>query len=198
MDLNIIRVPQILGLNYDAVAREIFSVDNNSCLVSLLGPVTIPSHQTRVVTGLFHGNPQSFATPIATIALSDYPWLLGGPAITKIDQNRQCSIVLTNAGPQDLQLKKGDLLGQAEYLPVGTQPTLMEGQEHNRFLHSLSDHSTKGKTMSHNEIRQRIHLEVPLEQKDRNLQLIFRYKHVISTSKADLGRSKIYQHWIHL
>ena len=44
--------------------------------------------------------------------------------------------------------------------------------------------------MSNEEIRQRIHLDVPPEEKERYLQLIFKYKQVISTSKADLGRSR--------
>ena len=52
--------------------------------------------------------------------------------------------------------------------------------------------------MSNEEIRQRIHLDVPPEEKERYLQLIFKYKQVISTSKADLGRSRTYQHRIHL
>ena len=172
MDINVLGVPQLqlLDLNYDAVAREIFSVDNDSSLVSLLGPLTIPPHETRVVTGRFHGNPQSFMTPIVTVASADYPWLLGGPAITEIDQNGRCSLVLTNSGPQDLHLGKGDLLGQIEYLPLGSQLTQVEGQELNRFLHSLSNPSDKGKSMSNDEIRQRIHLDVPPEEKERYLQ----------------------------
>ena len=74
----------------------------------------------------------------------------------------------------------------------------MVGESLNRFLHSLADHSNKNKSMSNEEIRARIHLNVPPNEKELYLQLIYRYKQVISTSKANLGRSKTYHYRIQL
>jgi len=49
MEVNILGVPQMqtLNLNYDVVAREIFTIDNSSNLVLMMGPLTVPPHHSR-------------------------------------------------------------------------------------------------------------------------------------------------------
>ena len=88
----------------------------------MMGPLTVPPHQTRTVTGCFHGTPQSFTTLLVTVLSGDYPCLMGYPAITDIVKNGRCSVVITNARPTDIFLKKGDIIRQIEYLPLGMSP----------------------------------------------------------------------------
>ena len=189
---------QMLDLSYDAKAREIFTVDDQTNLVSLLSDVVIPAHQTRVVKGRFHGSVESFATQIATIQKADCPTLIGGPGITQIDDNGRCTISLTNAGPVDLALGRGDFVGSIDQIPANQQVLEINSTNLDHFLYALTNNTQKDKTMSHEEIRRRVHMEVPEEYRDRYLQLLYRYKRVISISKADLGRSRTYHHRIHL
>jgi hypothetical protein len=83
-------------------------------------------------------------------------------------------------------------------MPPGRTPIPLNGEHVNHFLSALTDSSQSKKTLSHQEIRNRIHLDVPDEYKDKYLDLIFKHKRIISVSKADLGRSKHYHHRIHL
>ena len=48
------------------------------------------------------------------------------------------------------------------------------------------------------EIQQRANLNVPDDFKPQYLQLLYKYRRVISTSKTDLGRCKTYKHRLHL
>jgi hypothetical protein len=189
---------QMLDLSYDAKAKEIFTIDHHTNLVSLLSDVTIPAHQTRIIKGRFHGLAESFATQIVTIQNSSHPTLIGGPGITQIDEDGRCTISLTNAGPVDLALGRGDIVGCIDQIPAGQQVLEINSDNLDHFLYALTNNTQKDKTMSHEEIRRRVHLDVPEEYRDKYLQLLYRYKKVISISKADLGRSRTYHHRIHL
>jgi ABC-type uncharacterized transport system ATPase subunit len=96
-------------LEKDALTiAEIFTVNNQTKLVSLLSDVVIPAQQTQVVKGRYHGLAESFATQIVTIQHAECPTLIGGPGITQIDEDGRCTISLTNADPVDLAVGKGD------------------------------------------------------------------------------------------
>jgi hypothetical protein len=189
---------QILDLSYDAKAKEIFTVDTQTNLVSLLSNVVIPAQQTWVVKGRFHGLAESFATHIVTIQNSECPTLIRGPGITQIDEDGRCTISLTNVGPVHLALGRGDYVKYVDQLRAGQQILEINSDNLDHFLYALTNSTQRDKTMFHDEIRWRVHLDVPENYRDKYLQLLYRYKKVISISKADLGRSRTYHHRIHL
>ena len=188
---------QAFNLSYDADQQEIFAVNPDSATLTVGATYTWGPYETRVIGARFLGHTQSFTTQIATLGNPDYGSLIGGPAITSVDQNGICQIAVTNSAPFEVTIPKNTPIGTLEQLH-NVDPILLDGGHLNDFLHAVSDQSPKSKALSNSEIRQRAHLQVPEEFKERYLQLLIRYKRVISTSKADLGRSKHYSHRIHL
>lgn len=66
----------------------------------------------------------------------------------------------------------------------------LDGDHVNHFISAITDSSNSKKTLLYQEIRDRIHLEVPPEYRAKYMDPIFKLKQIISISKANLGRSR--------
>ena len=130
LEYNIIGMPMInqLGLSYDAHNHQIFAIDAVSDALVVTSDTLIEAHQTRFVRARFGGEVQPFTTAIAQIHHPNYSTIIGGPAITKIEDGNLCPIAITNTGPADILIKRNDLIGTLEQIPGINNPSSSKGK----------------------------------------------------------------------
>jgi hypothetical protein len=196
---NIIGIPamQALDMTYDAKSQQVFVVDEQSSDVTAMTDVVLQPHQTRVLKGRYHGPAKSFTSYLATVNISHLPGAIGGPGLTEVDSNHTCNIAITNAGLAEIRIPRGCRIATLEAISADQTPVRIDQEHFEHFLQAVTHHQ-KLKVLSNQEIQNRVNLNVPQQFKQAYLNLLFKYKHVISNSKTDLGRSKNYHHRIHL
>ena len=196
---NIVGIPamQALDMTYDAKSQQVYVTDHQSRDVTAISDVVILPHQTRVVKGRFHGTAKSFTSYLATVAISHLPGAIGGPGLTEVDHDQRCNIAITNAGFGEIRIPRGCRIATLEELPTDRPPIRVDQEHLDHFLQAVTQRGPS-KVLSHQEIRERANLNVPPEFRQAYLDILLRYKHVISNNKTDLGRSRQYHHRIHL
>ena len=115
-------------------------------------------------------------------------------------------MALTNTAPYAVHIGRNELIGGLDQWTSTDEPIPLDDLTIEKFISKLEAKSAKflrdppgqTSTLSDEEIMQRANLNVPDEFKSRYLQLLYKYRKVISTSKTDLGRCKTYKHRLHL
>ena len=119
-----------LELSYDAGTRRLFSIApiDNSLVVHRR--VLLPASSTTVLPAKFNGDWDNTATYVATIYNPRTQFVVGGPALVRITEDKTCLVAVINTAPHEIYLERGDFLGAVEalephlteVLPVETLP----------------------------------------------------------------------------
>jgi len=112
---------------------------------------------------------------------------MGGPGLVSIDQTG-CSLVeAVNAGPETIQLHRGQQIGIADnvdgedlvYYNADVVNAIVERKFKNRAKTELGS--------STSEFQKMCKLEVPAEYQERYQKLLLKHRKVFSLDKSDLG-----------
>ena len=119
-----------LELSYDAGNRRLFSIApiDNSLVVQ--HQVLLPASSTSIISAKFTGQWEDTATYVATIYNPRTQFVVGGPAMVHIMEDKTCHVAVINTAPHEIYLERGDFLGAVEALeqhltevhPVDTIP----------------------------------------------------------------------------
>ena len=194
------------GLNYSArTQRFFFETPHFSFptgkLVALSAHVVPPlsAQPIRVATITAEGQrPVAGLQAVATIRSPISPLLSGGPGLVKTNQLGEVTVMLQNCSPCEINISRGDTLGileciqghhiervQINEIEAGlkqTQTTLPPQLSPQRQQHMLQD----------------INLNVPANERQKYLDLLFQNHDVFSKTKFDLGKANHYEHSITL
>ena len=115
-------------------------------------------------------------------------------------------MAITNTAPHEVHIGHNGLIGGLDQWTSTDKPIPLDDQTIEKFINKLEARTAKflrkpprsAATLSDKEIVQRANLNVPDEFKPRYLQLLYKYRKVISTSKTDLGQCKTYKHRLYL
>ncbi len=148
-----------MGLSYDAEVQQVFSVTHMpNHYLSCTQDVDFAPHQTKVIRVQAHGNLPAFTHVLATVAHPDHHTLFGGPALTSVDQQNLCTIMITNSGPYEVNLQRGSPLGTLEFLSSDEELIPVAGKNIDHLIQVIT---AKGRrhALTNQDIKQRAHLE---------------------------------------
>jgi hypothetical protein len=84
--------------------------------------VTIPALSSMMVTTKYKGLTFETAQPIATIHAPQHPTISGMPAWVKLDNYKNCKLIIDNCAPYDIVLPRNEILGILEFESEQCQP----------------------------------------------------------------------------
>ena len=113
-----IRLVNQLLLSYDADAQRIWAIlpIQNSLVVH--HRVLLPAQSTAIISTKFQGSWNQNATYVATLHNPRTGFVVGGPALVNINEDRTCQVAVINTAPLDIQLERDDFIGAIEMLSV--------------------------------------------------------------------------------
>ena len=122
----------------------------------------------------------------------------GMPAIVSIDKNNNCKIILDNCAPYDVTISRNDILGIMDTEP--DEPIPMEDSTISTILQNIEKKLPKvpKRKLTRDEIATKAHLNVPVEFKQKYIDILYKHQQAISVNKYDLGLATNFKHKIHL
>ena len=195
-----------LGLNYSAKRQRFFFEEQQFSfptgkLVALsahnvpalsaqpIRVATITADGTRPVAGL---------QAVATICSPVSPLLSGGPGLVKTNQLGEVTVMLQNCSPCEINISRGDILGTLECI----QGSHIEQVQVNEIQAALSESMAQLPPQLSDARKQQmmedININVPINERDKYLQLLFQNHDIFSKTKFDLGKANHYEHSITL
>ena len=111
-----IDLAKALELSYDAGTRQLFSIApiDNSLVAQHRG--LLPTSSTTIIHAKLTGHWDNMATYVATIYNPRTQFVVGGPAMVHITEDKTCQIAVINTAPHEIYLERGDFLGAVEAL----------------------------------------------------------------------------------
>jgi hypothetical protein len=122
----------------------------------------------------------------------------GMPAIVSIDKNNNCKIILDNCAPYDVTISRNDILGIMDTEP--DEPIPMEDSTISAILQNIVKKLPKvpRRKLTRDEIAAKAHLNVPIEFKQKYIDILYKHQQAISVNKYDLGLATNFKYKIHL
>ena len=116
-DIMSIRLANQLQLSYDANSQIIWAIApiQNSLVVH--HRILLPAQSTAIISTKFQGSWDTSATYVATLHNPRTGFVVGGPALVDIKDDRTCQVAVINTAPFDIQLKRNNFIGAIEALP---------------------------------------------------------------------------------
>ena len=121
--------------------------------------------------------------------------LQGGPALVKFNDHCVCYLMVTNTAPYLVTIGRHEFIGGLDQLNKVDEPQPLDQDLMTEFIKKLKTKAHKhflnpsdpAKLLSDQEIQDPANLNVPDKFKAQYLQLLRKYRKVISVSKTDLG-----------
>ena len=165
---------------------------------------TIPAFTTSLVPVQLYTSSQSRPTALTPLLVNVtsqlHPELYGGPAIIKSDQFGKALIEVMNLGPEQIVLQRNDQIASLEnatdFNLEEINPKLInaiaERQQVQYSAPKLTETTKQFIAANANLTR------VPTDLQHKYLQLLYKHHLAFSLTKADLGRSDLVMHEIHM
>jgi len=135
---------------------------------------------------------------IATIKSDQSCLISGGPALINIEDNNLCYIEVENCSPCDIKLEKGSTIATVES-EWENQIQELDGKQIDNFINEIRETTSKIQKpvyLTKDEIEKQVKMNIPVTHKDKDLDLLSKYRSVISKGKSDLGMAKNFFHCI--
>ena len=111
-----INLANALKLSYNAGTQQLFSIApiDNSLLTQRR--VLFLASSTTIIPAKFMGQWDNAATYVATIYNPRTQFVVGGPAMVHINEDKICQVAVINTAPHEVCLEKRDFLGAVKAL----------------------------------------------------------------------------------
>ena len=111
-----INLANALKLSYNAGTQQLFSIApiDNSLLTQRR--VLFLASSTTIIPAKFMGQWDNAATYVATIYNPRPQFVVGGPAMVHINEDKICQVAVINTAPHEVCLEKRDFLGAVKAL----------------------------------------------------------------------------------
>ena len=103
-----------LEVSYDAGTQFSIAPIDNSLVVQRR--VLLPASSTTIIQAKFTGHWNKTATYVATIYNPRTQFVVGGPAMVGITEDKTCQVAVISTAPHEIYLERGDFLGAVETL----------------------------------------------------------------------------------
>jgi len=146
----------------------------------------------------YNGDVKNGKTNIATIHSDQSCLISGGPALIKIEDNNLCYIEVENCSPCDIKLERGSTIATVE-AEWEEQIQEFDGKQVDNFINEIRETTSKVQKpvyLTRDEIEKRVKMNIPTAHKDKYLDLLYKFRSVISKDKSDLGMAKNFFHRI--
>ena len=184
---------------YDPVHREVFfNKAKDTATLSVMSETHLPSLTKIILKVRYNGEIQKGQAHIATIKSDQSCLISGGPALIKIAENNCCYIEVENCSPCDIKLERGSTIATVES-EWEDQIQEFDGKQVDNFINEIKETTAKIQKpvyLTRDEIEKRVKMNIPTTHKDKYLDLLFKYRSVISKDKSDLGMAKNFFHRI--
>ncbi len=162
-------------LNYNSTSKQITFTHMLTNTLYSVKEVTIPALSSMMVNTNFKGLICDAAQPIATVHVPQHPTISGMPAWIKLDNYRNCKLIIDNCAPFDIVLPRNKILGIMEFeleqcvpLNKNTVASIISNIEQ-KFPKVMKKH------LSLDEIAQKANLNVPAEFKQRYIDILHKH-----------------------
>jgi len=146
----------------------------------------------------YNGDLQKGKAHIATIRSDKSALITGGPALIKIEENNLCYIEIENCSLCDIKLERGSPIATLES-EWENQIQEFDGKQVDNFINAIKDTAStiqKPVYLTREDNEKRVKMNIPIAHKEKYLDLLYKYRHVISKDKSDLGMVNNFFHWI--
>jgi hypothetical protein len=163
-----------------------------------LSPLSVTNIKVCLVTDS-SCRPTKEVPCMASIQAPDFPYVSGGPALIKIDNQGLSRVQIQNCAPFSIEIPRNSSIGEVENL---TNCSI--DQLNPQYLNSVADQLQKQAKVSpcseekKRFIQDNVQLNVPEEEKQAYMDLLCQNHGVFSDHKHDLGRATTLQHEITL
>ncbi len=185
-------------LIYNVNMRQVKFANAKMNTICATKQMTIPAMTSSIITTKFNGELHPDKTYIAMIHCPGAPTLTGVPSLVSIDSNQNCKIVIENCAPNEVTIKRNDIMGIMEVEEDEMYPLMDEAAADICASIKSNIPSTPRTQLTRDDIAKQCNLQVPEEFKERYLDILFKHQEAISLNKYDLGLVNNYKHWIHL
>ena len=111
-----INLADVLELSYDAGTRRLFSIAPIDNSLVAQHRVLLRASSTTIIPAKFTGHWDNTATYVATIYNPRTQFVVGGPAMVHITEDKTCQVAVINTAPHEIYLERGDFLGAVKAL----------------------------------------------------------------------------------
>jgi hypothetical protein len=177
-------------LTYDVLSRQVKFAGAYASSIAVLKQKVFPAMTLTVIKAKYKGKVQSAATYVANICAPRTPMASGMPSFVSVDENNICNLVIENCAPYNVKLEWDNILGIKEIEEEKLVPLIDEFPD--RFP------KVKRKRLSREDIQRRCHQQLPVEYKERYINILHKHHDALSVKKFDLGLAKDFMHKIHL
>jgi len=146
----------------------------------------------------YNGDIQKEQANIATIRSDQSCLISGGPALIKIEDNNLCYIEVENCSPCDIKLERGTTIANVES-EWEDQIQEFDGKQIDNFINKIRDTTSKIQKpvyLTRDDIKKRLKMNIPVAHKDKYLDILFKYRSVISKDKSVQGMANNFFHRI--
>jgi hypothetical protein len=146
----------------------------------------------------YNGDIQKGQANIATIKSDQSCLISGGPALINIEENNLCYIEVENCSPCDIKLERGSTIATVES-EWEDQIQEFDGKQIENFINKIRETTSKIQKpiyLTRDEIEKQVKMNIPVAHKDKYLDLLYKFRSVISKDKSDLGMAKNFFHRI--
>ena len=194
---------QIHKLAYDCTSRSVhWNNEPHAPVLTLREETTFEPLTTTLISTKFLGKFEKNTTQIVSIFSIEDEFIQGGPALVYVSDSGLCTVAVTNCAPYPIQLKRGSVIGliQDECCAQDEIEPLSDTKVTEIFesINLICAHATSSHKWTRDDIASKIQLNVPTEFRSKYLNLLFKHRDALSTSKTDLGKAKTFFHKIHL
>lgn len=183
---------------YNPRTRNIVFDSPNMEILTTTHEETVQALSSKIIRTRFHGTLLPEAHYIASIISPQSKTITGMPQLVKFDKNNVCSVVIDNCSPVDIVLPRRSIVAVLEMETSELIP--LEDSRLEEIISSVKDQvKQKGPTpLTKLEMAKRTKLNVPVEYKQKYIDLLFKHHKAISVDKHDLGLHTSFKHKIHL
>ena len=184
---------------YDPENREIFfNKTRNKATLSLMKDLVLPELSKSIIKVRYNGETQKGRASIATIRSDESCLITGGPALINILDQNLCYIEVENCAPYEMRLDRGSTIASVEH-EWEDDVQEFDGRQIDSFISEIRDTASKIQKpvyLTRQEIEKRVKMNIPASHKEQYLDLLTKYRSVISRDKSDLGMAKNFFHRI--
>jgi hypothetical protein len=185
-------------LMYDLKFKQVkWRHDKDWTIASLLATseTVIPEYSYRLLRLKMDDTGKAATSIIAEISCPESPYLVGGPGLMTLDEQKGGLVEILNSGPEPVTLARGQVIGQADN--VAHQSLVpFEAEVVNRIAKDQWKRKQGSSTRITvtEEFRQMCRLEVPSKYEEDYRQLLAKHQGIFSLNKNEIGYCDTFFH----
>jgi hypothetical protein len=185
-------------LMYDPKFKQVkWRHDNDWTVASLCAKsdTVIPEYSSRLLRVKVDDNGKTATSIIAEISCPEWPYLVGGPGLMSLDEQKGGLVEILNTGPEPVTIARGQVIGQADN--VANQSLVpFEAEAVNRIAKEQwkKKQGSSPRATVTEEFRQMCRLEVPSQHEADYRQLLAKHRGIFSLNKNEIGYCDTFFH----